>query len=98
VSQHIFNTKDSQGKSVTVTMGYDRSLNYIFCTVTADGGEVVYSNLRDKNAGTRQQSVDYFRPILENLGLVVPESVYREVESDQIQRVGNRFVVHPAGE
>jgi hypothetical protein len=58
VSQHIFNTKDAQGKGVTVTVGYDRPLNYVFCTVTSETGDVVYSNLDDDDAGMRQQNVD----------------------------------------
>jgi sensor domain CHASE-containing protein len=49
-------------------MGYDRQLDYVFCVVER-GGETVYSNLADPEAGTDQQDVEYFRPVLERLGL-----------------------------
>ncbi len=98
MSQHIFETTSAKGKRVTVTMGYDRPLDYVFCTVTAENGDIIYSNLDDDDAGTEQQEVNYYRPILEKLGVHVPESVFREVVSDQLRRVGNREVTHVADE
>jgi hypothetical protein len=94
MSQHILETRNALGEHVTVAMGYDRQLDYVFCTVTAGNGELVYSNLSDDDAGTRQQEIDYYRFLLEDFGIEVPESMYQEVESDQLHRVGNRFVVH----
>src|ERR1039458_8114209 len=61
--------RDSEGNNVQVTLGYDRPLNCIFCTITAHDGEIVYSNLSDPNAGTRQQDVNYYRPILVAAGV-----------------------------
>jgi len=98
MSQHIFETNDAQGEPVTVTMGYDRPLDYVFCTVIAPNDDVIYSNLDDDDAGTHQQDVDYYRPMLQKLGLHVPESVFREVESDQLDCVGNRVKIHVADE
>jgi len=98
MSQHIVETKNAKGNSVTVTLGYDRPLDFVFCTVMSQEDDVIYSNLDDDDAGTLQQDVDYYRPVLERLGLHVPESVFQEVASDQIGRVGNRVVVHSAGE
>ena len=98
MSQHIFETNNAQGAPVTVTMGYDRPLVYVFCTVLDPNDKVIYSNLDDDDAGTLQQEVDYYRPVLERLGLHVPESVFQEVASGQIGRIGNRVVVHSAGE
>lgn len=94
MSQHIFATTNAQGDSVTVTMGYDRPLDFVFCTVMTRENDVIYSNLDDDDAGTHQQDVDYYRPVLEALGLHVPESVFHEVSEDQIGRVGNRVVTH----
>jgi hypothetical protein len=97
MSQHIVEMRNAKGDTVTVTMGYDRPLDFVFCTVMSQQDDVIYSNLDDDDAGTLQQDVYYYRAILERLGLHVPESVFQEVASDQIGRVGNRIVVHNAG-
>ncbi len=94
MSQHTFITSNSRGQELTVLMGYDRRLNYVFCVVTGQNDDLVYSNLDDDNAGIHQQDVEYYRPVLENLGLTVPESMFREVKSDQLRCMGNRDVTH----
>lgn len=96
MSQHIFTSKDAQGAVVTVTLGYDRPLDYVFCTVEAENGDIIYSNLDDDGAGTEQQNVDYYKAVLRDLGVQVPGSMFREVNSDQAAHVGNRVVVHQA--
>jgi hypothetical protein len=98
MSQHMFKTIDSEGQILEVLMGYDRRLNYVFCVVTREDEEVLYSNLDDDNAGTQQQDVDYYRPVLEDLGLRVPEPMFQEIKADQADRVGNRTVVYEANE
>ncbi len=98
MSQHIFETTNAKGARVTVTMGYDLPLDYVFCTVMAENDDIIYSNLDDDDAGTEQQEVNYYRPVLEKLGIHVPESVFREVVSDQLRCVGNRVVTHVADE
>jgi hypothetical protein len=95
MSQHIFTTTTSGGENVTVTMGYDRPLDFVFCTVVADG-DIVYSNLDDPGAGTHQQDVEYYRPVLQQFGIDAPESLFKEVQEDQTHRVGNRVVLHGA--
>ncbi len=100
MSQHKHSTIGQDGRKVVVTLGYDRPLDYVFCTVMqnaeglADGEEVLYSNFGDDKAGTDLQDVDYFRPILAALGVRVPEGMFTEVQLDQLQRVGNRTVVY----
>ena len=94
MSQHIFKTSIAQGQRVTVTMGYDRPLHYVFCTVITEDDDVIYSNLDDEDAGIHQQQVNYYRTVLLRLGLSVPEAMFREVESDQLSAVGNRVVIH----
>ena len=37
MSQHRYSTKSKDGKEVMVTLGYDRPLDYVFCTVTQEG-------------------------------------------------------------
>lgn len=96
MSQHIHETTVDGSKKVTVTMGYDRPLDYVFCTVIDEDENVVYSNLDDDNAGTNLQDVDYYREVFERLGLVVPESMFHEVTADQTFSVGNRVVLHLA--
>lgn len=97
MSQHMCLSTTSKGEEVTVTLGYDRPLDYIFCTVETDDENFLYSNLDDDGAGIEQQSVDYYRSVLRDLGVHVPESMFREVRADQIGRVGNRVVRHRAG-
>jgi hypothetical protein len=98
MSQHHFNATIADGRKVTVTMGYDRPLDYVFCTVMDKDGEIVYSNLHDDAVGLNLQDVNYFRPILEELGLRVPESMFAEVSFDQEHSVGNRVVIHEQDE
>lgn len=96
MSRHTFRLRDGDDKTVTVVLGYDRPLNYVFCTVTRKGEEdrPIYTNLADRRAGTRQQDVDYFRSVLALLGIELPEQMFLEVEADQLMRVGNRDVDH----
>ena len=77
MSQHILNTTMSKKRKVTVMMGYDRPLDYVFCTVMNSDGDVIYSNLDDDRAGTDLQDVEYFRPVLQQLGIKVPEEMLR---------------------
>ena len=100
MSQHKHSTLSRNGKKVTVTLGYDRPLDYVFCTVIQDaegmqeGEEVLYSNLSDDEAGLDLQDVDYFREVLAELGIDVPDLLFTEVKIDQLDRVGNRTVVY----
>ena len=100
MSQHKHSTQTQDGRKVTVTLGYDRPLDYVFCTViqergvTDEGEEIFYSNLSDDEAGTDLQDVDYFRGVLNELSISVPDALFTEVKIDQLDRVGNRTVVH----
>jgi hypothetical protein len=79
---------------VLVTIGYDRRLDYLHCVVQASEDETLYSNLDDEKAGTTLQDVRYYEEVLESLGIKLPEAIFKEVESDQLLRVGNRLVVY----
>jgi hypothetical protein len=96
MSRHEFRLSDGDDKTVTVVLGYDRPLNYVFCTVMREGEEdsPLYSNLDDGEAGLHQQDINYFRTILSGLGIDLPEQMFLEVEADQLSRVGNRDVDH----
>jgi hypothetical protein len=95
MSQHIFKTTTTDGKILMITMGYDRPLDFVFCTIIADG-DILYSNLDDPAAGTHQQDVEYYRRVLQQFGIDAPESLFKEVQEDQAHRIGNRVVVHGA--
>lgn len=98
MSQHILHTVDRKGRRVVVTMGYDRPLNYVFCTIFTEREKLIYSNLDDANAGCTMQDVEYYRPILRRFGIQVPELMFMEVLWDQGMRVGNRTLVHTPDE
>jgi hypothetical protein len=109
MSRHYFKT-NYQGELITVTMGYDRPLNYVFMTISRDvpnlndenddesgDNELVYSNLSDAQAGVDCHDVNYYRQILQTMNLSVPESLFVEVTRDQHYSVGNRIVEHTLG-
>lgn len=93
-----------------VTIGFSRAAggphglfptpDYVFMTVIpvdADGQDIddpIYSNLDDPNALDRCYDVNYFRRVLAELGIAVPESMFRETMRDQSGGVGNRDVYH----
>ena len=94
MSQHVFRIN-----SLEIVMGYDTILDYVFCTVFSpfaktDKEYMPYSNFDDPHAGTHQQDVRYFKEKLAELGLKVPDSMYREVEVDQRERNGRREMEH----
>ncbi len=98
MSQHSIETTDANGRAVTVIIGYDRPLNYVFCLVELRNIEpdiedwLLYNNLADPKVGTRQQDVGYFKSVLDNMGISVPMAMFEQVEADQAGRVGNREV------
>jgi hypothetical protein len=97
MSRHYCDTT-MQGQPVRVVLGYDRPLDYVFCTVQGEEGDIVYSNLEDEGAGTHQQDVDYFRSVLAGLQIQVPMEMFIEVAKDQLGCVGNRVVQHRVSE
>ena len=98
MSQHTCITKRGTHE-VCVLMGYDRPLDYVHMTITRvdthdeDDG-IVYSNLDDAGAGLDCQDVNYYRQVLADLGIAVPESMFTETLRDQESRAGNRCVDH----
>ena len=96
MSQHILKTKDAEGKPITVVMGYDRPLDYVFCLVQSQD-DLLYSSLTDENAGITQQDVEYYRPILATAGVNVPETMFKAVKEDQRIRAEGNKVAHYGG-
>ena len=105
MSHHIFQTA-LNGRPVTVDLGWDRPLQYVFMTVSSqdsktspdeDSSPYLYSNLDDENLpfqGT--QSVEYFQHRLTELGISVPSIMLKSVQDDQDQDVGNKTVEYQA--
>lgn len=91
MSRHCISTTSKSGAKFEVAIGYDRPLDFVFCTVEGED-RFLYSNLEDENAGTVQQDVRYYEPVLEGLGITLPGHMFAEVENDQANRVGNRVV------
>ncbi len=94
MSQHKFYAMHASGNPFLVSIGYDRPLNYVHCIVMSTSLDLLYSNLDDENAGTTLQDVRYYKGVLESLGIKLPESIYEQVERDQMLRVGNRVVTY----
>ena len=88
MSQHIY-----KHEGIEVCLGYDQPLDYVFCTVEKDG-QILYSKLSDPEAGTSQKNVEYFRPILRERGINLPEVMFDAVKEDYADRVGNRVVMY----
>ncbi len=104
MSQHSFNTT-LEGRPVIVVVGYDRPLRGFFCFVEKcdadDEGEdeFVYSNLNDLRLAScygLSKSLDYFKGVLQELGMQVPASMFEQSELDMRGNVGNRCVSHTA--
>ena len=106
MSRHYFDTVQGD-QAVCVTLGYDRPLDYFFLTVERTPGSkpgetrdaedeagFVYSNLEDPELSGGSSDLEYYRAKLEELGISVPESMFREAELDAINGVGNRVVRH----
>lgn len=93
MSQHRYFGGDESSSPVVVTMGYDRPLDYVFMTVQASNGVMLYSNLADPNAEDCQD-VRYFESVLNEMNIAVPETMFHEVEKDQMNRAGNRTLRH----
>ncbi len=96
MSRHSIITTTESGVEVYVVIGYDRPLNFVFCTVERgkDSDDMLYSNLDDENAGTSQQDVRYYESVLADLNINIPEVMYEQVKSDQHERIGNRLVAY----
>ena len=112
MSRHYCDTVQGE-RSVRVTLGYDRPLDYFHLMIerisdsepvdsepvetTDDEDEAgfIYCNLADPELPRGQcTDLDYYRGKLRELGITVPESMFRETELDAVNHVGNRVVRH----
>jgi hypothetical protein len=94
MSQHNFSTT-YLGKSVNVLLGWDRPLQYVFMviieslTTDNDDEKIIYSNLYDRASDGAH--IGYYEQKLKELGIVVPQRMFREVHQDYGFNVGNHY-------
>lgn len=99
MSHHRFRTTH-QNQPVVVVIGWDRPLGYHFMTIEnlaydfSDDEAFVYSNLDEPDPFGLD--LDYFRNVLKQLDISVPESMFTQALADQRNNVGNRSVEHQA--
>lgn len=100
MSRHYFDTSH-KGFPVTVVLGWDRPLDYFFLTIqkpaelTDDAMQVededfLYSNLHEIDPFGHD--LDYYREVLRHFQIVVPESMFIQVQQDLEANAGNRLV------
>lgn len=104
MSQHNFATSH-KGFPITVKLGWDRPMRYFFMvipkpaelvdeTMQVEDDNFLYSNLHE--ADPFGHDLDYYREVLRHFQIVVPDSMFIEVEHDAARNVGNRVVKHLA--
>ena len=95
MSQHITPVVHN-GKNAEVLVGWDAPLQRFFLVVEdmdfkytdddEEDSEIIYSNLLDKNLPTfsiNYQDLGYFKRILENLKIQIPEEIWQKVLEDR---------------
>lgn len=101
MSHHLHSVSTEEYGIVNVDMGYDPSLHHIFCIVKQESNDTpLYTSLEDDQGGAHQQDVEYFRGILDLLGLSVPESMFVELQLDQTHFAlahASWFTINPDG-
>lgn len=99
MSQHFYTTSSS-GNPVEVMLGWDRPLGHFFLVVRllqlphAGADEILYSYLQQQDAFSL--TLDDFRAALDDMKIVVPETMFEQVAEDQLNRISNRVVSYSA--
>ena len=95
MSQHFFNTT-YQEKPVIVLIGYDRPMQGFFMVIDYSSGDeeegYIYSNLFEEE--THPNDLGNYQVKLEELGIRITDEMFKELEFDQINRIGNKTVRH----
>lgn len=104
MSRHCFDTSH-KGFPIIVVLGWDRPMQYFFLTIEkpaeliddamqVEDDRFLYSNMHETDPFGHD--LDYYREVLRHFQIIVPESLFREVQSDAERNVGNRFTRHQA--
>jgi hypothetical protein len=104
MSRHYFATVH-KGVPVTVILGWDRPMDYFFLmiqksaeliedTMQVEDDEFLYSNLHETDPFGHDLA--YYREVLRHFQIVVPESMFIQVERDREMNTGNRVTEYRA--
>ncbi|RTB44102.1 hypothetical protein [Pseudomonas aeruginosa] len=108
MSRHYFNTVHN-GLPVIVYLGWDRPMQYFFLVIEKPAEPVddtmqdedededsgyLYTNLYESDPFGL--GLGFYRDVLQRFEIVVPESMFIEVQRDAERNVGNRIVTHQA--
>jgi hypothetical protein len=101
MSQHCY-TLNHLGRPTTVTLGWDRPLQYLFMTVhvqettsvddTDEDEGYLYSNLNTPTPFSLE--LEDFQAALDALGINVSAEMFVQVTQDQQNNIGNRCVAY----
>jgi len=79
-------------KGYIVYVGYDRPLNYVFLDieeVNAKNDEFVFDCLEEKSPFLIKD-LSYYEPILEKMGIKLPQELINKVHTDRDEQQGRR--------
>jgi len=101
MSRHYFKTSH-EGSPITVLIGWDRPMNNFFLVIEKPAELVgnsmafdfLYTNLQERDPFNHD--LDYYRAVLRHFQIVVPESMFIEVQRDFEKKIGNRVANHQA--
>jgi hypothetical protein len=93
MSQHLA-TATLDGRPVEIVAGFDRRLGDYFLQVFDEENDMLYMSLQEPLLDWTD--IATLRAKVAELSLQLPAQLIDEVESDGLQRAGNRVVRHPA--
>lgn len=96
MSQHYFHT-DRGGEPITVLLGWDAQRRSFFMVVERqasqpDENDYLYIDAHEREAF--ELDLEDFRARLDELGIVVPRSMFEQARVDQLLHAGSRVVTH----
>ena len=102
MSRHYFDTVH-KGFPITVILGWDRPMDYFFLviekpaeliddTMKVESDDFLYSNLHEIDPFSL--GLDYYRKVLRYFHILVPESMFIQVQRDYERYTGNRVARH----
>lgn len=97
MSQHIFETM-LNGEKIEVFAGWDRPLRGFFLVIERldlegrSTGSYLFNNLCMREP--HPKTFDYFRNVLDELGIEVPQAMIDEILLDRAENKGNKRVIH----
>lgn len=102
MSRHIYYTTTAEGDGIAVVVGYAGGEERFYLSVERwprgpreKEDPFLYSILEDERlCGGAGAELGYFRARLKELGIVVPESLFKEAQKDADRQEVHRHVIH----